>query len=130
MPDYRSMFDRDYIGAWDLKGKDVTVVITKVEARKLRNQKSQATKPIIFFEKAVKGFACNKTNGKTIAAMYGTDTDQWVGKAITIYATTTSFGSETVECIRVRPGIPKRGAAEQSPPIAAPPEATPESESA
>lgn len=111
MPDYRSMFDRDYIGAWDLKGKDVTVVITRVEAKKLRNQKGQATKPVIFFEHAAKGFACNKTNGKTIAGMYGPDTDQWVGKAITLYATTTTFGSDSVECIRVRPMVPKRTSA-------------------
>jgi hypothetical protein len=101
------MFDRDYIGAWDLKGKDVTVTIVKVEAKKLRNQKGTATKPVIFFEHAAKGFACNKTNGKTIAAMYGTDTDRWVGKAITLYATTTTFGSDSVECIRVRPMVPK-----------------------
>lgn len=121
MPDYRSMFDRDYIGAWDLKGRDVTVTIVKVEARKLRNQKNTATKPIIFFERAEKGFACNKTNGKTIAELYGADTDQWLGKSITLYATTTTFGGDTVPCIRVRNRIPASGAAAQSPPIAVEP---------
>ncbi len=37
MTDYRSMFDRDYIGAWDLP-HDVTVTIAKVEAKKIRNK--------------------------------------------------------------------------------------------
>jgi hypothetical protein len=107
MPDYRTMFDRDYIGAWDLGGKDITKTIARVEAKKLRNRTAANTKPVIFFKGAVKGFALNKTNGKTIAAMYGTNTDKWIGKAITIYPTTTTFGSDTVECIRVRPGIPQ-----------------------
>lgn len=106
MPDYRTMFDRDYLGAWDLP-RDVNVQIRKVEAKKLNNGKKSALKPILYFEGKEKGMACNKTNGKTIAAMYGNDVDKWLGKWITIYPTTTSFGSETVECIRVRPMIPK-----------------------
>lgn len=113
MPDYRSMFDRDYIGAWDLGGKDVTKTIARVEAKKLRNRTSANTKPVIFFKGAQKGFALNKTNGKTIAAMYGTNTDKWIGKAITIYATTTTFGPDTVECIRVRPMVPQGKASDE-----------------
>lgn len=108
MMDYRSMFDRDYIGAWDIPaGKDVVVTICKVEARKLRNKTAANTKPVLFFVGKEKGFACNKTNGKAIAGMYGNDADKWIGKRISLYATTTTFGSETVECIRVRPMIPQ-----------------------
>jgi hypothetical protein len=112
--DYRTMYDRDYLGAWDLP-RDVTVTIAKVEGRKLRNGSSKAnSKPVLFFKGKEKGMACNKTNGKTIAAMYGTDVDKWIGKRITLYATTTTFGSDTVECIRVRPGVP-RGPADETP---------------
>lgn len=102
MADYRSMFDRELIGAWDLSGKDVTVEIVKVEAKILNNGKTKNKKPIIYFKGKSKGFAANKTNCKTIAAMYGNDTTQWVGKLITIFATTTDVGGETVDCIRVR----------------------------
>ena len=106
MTDYRSMFDRDYLGAWDLP-HDVTVTISKVEARKLKNGSSKAnSKPVLFFQGKEKGMACNKTNGKTIAAMYGPDIEKWIGKRVTLYATTTTFGSDTVECIRVRPAVP------------------------
>ncbi len=115
MTDYRSMFDRDYLGAWDLP-HDVTVTISKVEAKKLRNGSSKAnTKPVLYFQGKEKGMACNKTNGKTIAAMYGNDVEKWVGKRITLYATTTTFGSDTVECIRIRPRVPT-GNAENPPP--------------
>ena len=106
MTDYRTMFDRDYIGAWDLP-HDATVTIAKVEAKKIRNKSNANTKPILHFVGKEKELVCNKTNGKTIAAMYGTDVEKWIGKRITMYATTTTFGPDTVDCIRVRPGIPQ-----------------------
>jgi hypothetical protein len=107
MADYRSMFDRDYIGAWDLGGADVTVTIAKVEAKELRAGGSKATKkPVVYFASADKGFALNKTNAKVIAGLYGPDTAAWIGKRITIYPTQTSFGGDTVDCIRVRNKVP------------------------
>ena len=108
MSDWRGMFDRDHIGAWDLDGRDVTVTIESVKATVLTAQGGKSNKkPVIHFKGKEKGFVCNKTNAKAIAAMYGNDTSKWVGQRITIYPTTTSFGNETKECIRVRPGIPK-----------------------
>lgn len=108
VPDFRQLFDREYIGAFDLvdaKGKpiDATVTIARVEAKTLTNQKGKTLKPVIWFEGREKGFVANKTNCKTIAGMYGNRTEAWVGKRITLYPTTTSVGGETVECIRVRP---------------------------
>lgn len=105
MPDYRAMFDRDYIGAWDLGGKDCTVTIARVQGTEITGSGGKkAKKPVIYFEGKERGMACNKTNGKVIAAMFGNDTSAWVGKKIVIYPTTTQFGGDTVECIRVRSG--------------------------
>jgi hypothetical protein len=106
MADYRSMFDRKYVGAWDLGGKDVTVKIAKVVAETLRNKAGANKKPVVYFAGTDKGFALNKTNSKTIAAMYGNDTEAWVGRSITIYPSKTSFGNDEVDAIRVRPAIP------------------------
>lgn len=113
--DYRTMFDAKYVGAWDLPPKGVVVEIEKVAGETLiaeGNKKNR--KPVITFKGKEKRFALNKTNAKLIAAMYGTDTTKWVGKRIAIYPTTTKFGKETVECIRVRNVIPK-DAADTSP---------------
>lgn len=108
MPDYRSMFDRDYIGSWDLGGKDVTVTIAKVEAKELVSQGNRRSKkPVVFFDGKEKGLALNKTNAKAVAGMYGTKTEDWVGKRVTLYPTTTQFGHDTVDCIRIRPTVPK-----------------------
>jgi hypothetical protein len=113
------MFDRDYLGVWDLKGRDVTVEISKVVAATLTSQGNRKSKkPVVYFKGTEKGFALNKTNMKTIAGMYGFDADKWVGQRITLYPTQTSFGSETVEAVRVRPTVPRgKGESVQSQPV-------------
>ncbi len=107
MADYRSMFDRDFLGHWDLQGKDCVVTISEVKGKTLTAQgNKKSKKPIVFFEGKTLGMVFNKTNCKTVASMYGNDTTKWVGKKITLFPTTTQFGNETKECIRVRPGVP------------------------
>jgi hypothetical protein len=101
------MFDREFIGAWDLQGRDFTVTIAKVVAGNLTAPGGRkAKKPIVHIVGAEKAFILNKTNAKTIASLYGNDTAAWVGKQITIYATKAQFGSEMIEAIRVRPVPP------------------------
>ena len=117
MPDYRSMYDKEYVGAWDLP-KPTTVVISRVEARTLDNGKGKKNKkPAVFFEGREKGLACNATNGKTIAAMYGPNTEAWIGKRITLYAAKTDMAGETVDCVRVKPGIPAAPKVQSGPPV-------------
>lgn len=124
--DWRSMFDRDYIGAWDLAGRDVVVTIAAVKAGELGRGNKKERKPVVFFDGKEKGFALNKTNAKTIAGMYGNDTAKWIGRRITIYPSQTMFGSEQVDCIRVRPTPPKGRPAAQTSEQAAPPPPPPE----
>lgn len=107
---WKSMMDRNYIYAFDLEGRDVTVAIERVEQGELTalgGRKSK--KPVVFFagSSSGKGLALNATNCKTIATLYGNYVDKWIGKLVTLYPTTTTMGSETVECIRIRPIIPR-----------------------
>lgn len=123
MTDYRSMYDKDFIGAWDLKDdKDVTVTITKVVGGSLTAQGGRKSKkPVIYMRGTEKGFAVNSTNGKTIAAMYGKHVEEWVGKRITLYKSSTrdpNGGDAEIDCIRVRPRVP-------APPSQAPAEEVP-----
>ena len=108
MPHWKSMMDRDFIYAFDLNGKDVTVKIARVVGGELTGPGGRKSKkPVIHFEGKEKGLALNSTNCKTIAALYGNYTEKWVGRSITLYGTTTQMGGETVECIRIRPQIPR-----------------------
>lgn len=104
------MMDKDYLYAFDLKGKDQVVTIDRVSAGKLKNGKKESKKPLCYFAGIKRPLALNATNCKTIANLFGNETDQWRGKRITIYPTETTFGSETVECIRVRPRQPAANA--------------------
>lgn len=107
MVDFRKLFDKEHLGSWDLDGRDVTVTIERVIQGKAKNKDGETKKPLIKFRGKEKGLLCNMTNGRTIAAMYGTDVSEWAGKRVTLYPTTTSVSGQTVDCIRVRPGIPK-----------------------
>jgi hypothetical protein len=124
--DVRSLFDKAYLYAYDLQGRDVTVTIVKVVGGTLQcTDGSKKKVPVLFFQGAKKGFGTNITNARTIAAMYGTfDSDKWIGKRITLYPTTTNVGGATKDCIRIRPTIPK-GNVEDAPPVEPTPEREP-----
>lgn len=117
MPHWKSYHDREYMYAFDLAGRDVTVTIERVAAGELTalgGRKSK--KPLCWFRegKEKKPLALNSTNCRTIAALYGNETENWIGKRITLYPTTTSMAGETVDCIRVRPSVPADKAAKQT----------------
>lgn len=102
------MFDAKYVGAWDLpKGRDVVVEIESVAGETLVAQGNKKNrKPVIKLKGKEKRFVVNKTNAALIAGMYGKDTTKWIGKRLALYATTTPFGREVHDCIRVRPTVP------------------------
>jgi len=105
MAHFRKMFDERFIGAWDMEGKkDVTVTIKSVKREELQaNAGADAShKPVLYFEKTDKGMVCNKTNAKAIAAAYGPDVDDWIGKKITIHTERISAFGEMHDALRVR----------------------------
>lgn len=111
---WKKMMDpKEMLFAFDLDNRDVTLTIDKVVGGELVGDQGRKTKkPIASFKGTEKKLALNSTNCKTIAALFGShDTGDWAGKRITLFATTTSFGGETRECIRVRPTLPKEKAA-------------------
>jgi hypothetical protein len=110
MADFRSLYDSSYLYAFDLMGRDVTATIADVKAAKVKDSEGkEQKKPIVFFResKDKRGLVLCKTNGRTIAAMYGNETTEWLGKRITLFATTCEAFGKTVECIRIRPMAPK-----------------------
>jgi hypothetical protein len=121
--DVRTLYDKEFLYSFDLQGRDVTVVIERVKAGVLTGVGGKKNKkPVVYFRGKEKGLGLNITNARTIAAMYGGfDVEKWIGKAVTLYATTTTFGDKTVDCIRIRPEIPRaangRGQQSAPPPV-------------
>lgn len=109
MAHWKAFHDSDYLYCHDLQGKKVTLTIAQIKGGELTGQGGKkAKKPLCYFRESKSGkpLALNKTNCKTIAGLYGNDTDGWIGKRVTLFPATTQFGSETHECIRIEPRIP------------------------
>lgn len=105
--DVRSMFDKEFLYHFDLQGRDVTVTIRKVVQGAVQGTDGKKQKkPVVYFDKATKALAMNITNVRTVGGMYGFTVAEWIGKRITLYATTTQMAGKTVECIRIRPTVP------------------------
>lgn len=114
MPHYELLFPSLYIKAADLQGRDVTLTIRKivVEGLNRAGTSKKEDRPIVYFEETAakakrtgkdeKRMVMNKTNARAIASHYGVDTDDWIGKKITLYPTRVPYKKETVEAIRVR----------------------------
>ena len=117
---FELLFPSKYLKASDLQGREIVFTICPdrgVKVEKIQRQGgSKEPKPVMYFTECAarakrtseeeKSLILNKTNAKTIAAMYGNDTDLWKGQRITLYPAKTTFGAERVDCLRVRDSIP------------------------
>lgn len=92
-------FPSKFISAPDLKGHTPTVIISQVVMDDIGDTQQ---KPVMYFQGAKKGMVLNKTNANAIAAMYGDDTDGWIGKPIMLITAWVEFKGDTVQAIRVR----------------------------
>jgi len=97
------MFPSAYLKAADLRGKECTLKIKSCQLEEVTRANGQKDhKGVLRFEKTDKALVLNKTNARAIKEQLGPYTDQWPGNTITIYPTTTTFGRQTVECIRIK----------------------------
>ena len=103
---YRKLFNSPYLSAIDIESGDRNVTIVEVRQETVKNQSGEEICPVLFFNEFTKGLVMNKTNAKRIAAMYGTETENWKGKSLTLYPSEANFGNEVVPCIRVRANAP------------------------
>jgi hypothetical protein len=98
---YKSWFPSKYICAEDLNGQTVPCVIERITVEAMQGNEAER-RPVLYFRSRTKGLVLNRTNADRIAAMYGSDTDAWLGQEIYIYPSETDFRGETVPCVRVK----------------------------
>lgn len=98
-----------WLKAADLGGRKHKVVIDSLEIVEFKKDGANNKKVGIHFANREKGLMLNKTNAGLISRQYGGDSDNWIGQTITIYPTTTDFGGEMVDCIRVELPVPEAG---------------------
>jgi hypothetical protein len=101
-------FPSNYLKASDLGTSSPIVTIERVEHEPVGRDREM--KAVLYFEGKEKGVVLNKTNARKITELVGSpETDEWAGFKIRLFATTTEFGGETVECIRVKAAGPTNG---------------------
>lgn len=104
MASINDMFPSKWLSAADLDDSDMTLTIRKVSQEEITKTED---KWVVWFDEATKGMVLNKTNTKTISLLLGMDTDDWIGRQITLFPTEVDFQGDTVMAIRVRKKLPK-----------------------
>lgn len=111
MPHWRTLIEKDFMGEYDLGGKEWTLEIREVVQKKVFNPDNNQTKGklVLYFKGADKGLISGAENNTTIEGMYGKDFLGWIGKRITIFPTTykSKKTKQQEPCIRIRARIPE-----------------------
>jgi hypothetical protein len=107
---YELLYPGRFVKAADLMGKDVTKTIKAVRIEELEGEGGAKIKALVRFEGAKKEWVMPRTCGEALKLMFGTETDKWVGKRVTLFPTRVESFGEEVDAIRVRgsPDIKER----------------------
>jgi hypothetical protein len=93
-------FPSKFLKADDLLQGGKVLKIEALDLEKIGTDKED--KYVLRFSKFDKASVLNVTNWDLIAAFAGADSDDWPGKFVVLYPTTTSYAGKSVPCIRVR----------------------------
>lgn len=100
---FSELYPGRFLHADILKGKKVTLTVKSVDIENMEKDEKKKKEPkvVVSFVERPLDLVFAKTNGHCCKRMFGSDPHEWIGKRITLFPSTTKFGFETVECIRV-----------------------------
>lgn len=110
---WKNYLDKDYLGSHNLeRGEEMLLTIAKFEGEEMVQRvggknDEKVPKPVLYFTEDVPKMILNITNASTIASLYGTHPDGWIGKQIQVYATPVKAFGKTQDALRVRDFVPK-----------------------
>jgi hypothetical protein len=104
MANIDDFYPSKFLRASDLKGKEITVTIDRVEAEEFEQDGVKRPKPVVHFRNnGLKALVLNKTNSTRIATALGNkDTDAWTGKQVRLFPDMEEFKGQVHEVVRVR----------------------------
>ncbi len=104
-------FKGQYVTAVELGDKTATLTIGHVSLVKLEGEDGTIReRPVVYFSETPRGWVLCKTTALSVAAMFGTETNGWTGKRVTLYAADVQVGRERKPGLRVK-GSPDLAAA-------------------
>ena len=115
---WKNLANYDYLGAYSIEGTGLDQIVLTIRTVKRERVTSQGGASedciVVYFDEktykdkvVVKPMVFNKTNCKTVEKLYGSFIEDWVGKKVIIYATTTKFARDVVPCLRIKNELPK-----------------------
>lgn len=110
--------DSKFLSHSDISDVEDTIVTIKSYDRETMGQGAQQQeKWVLYFRELKKGLGLNKTNGKILCHICGSDDmDEWIGQKIALYVKDdVEFQGEIVSAIRVRNKLPVVKKAEEKP---------------
>ena len=109
---WKNFLDKDYLGSHNLeKGEEMLLTIKGFEGEEMvhnAENNEKVAKQVLYFKENVPKMILNITNGNSIAALYGTHPDQWIGKKVQLYAAKVKAFGKTQDALRIRDFVPKR----------------------
>lgn len=111
--------DSKFLTHSDISDVEDTIVTIKNYDRETMGQGAQAQeKWVIYFREMKKGLGLNKTNGKILCNILGSDDmDEWIGQKIALYVKDdVEYQGEIVSAIRIRQKLPGKAAVRSAPP--------------
>lgn len=100
---FNKMKDRPFLHNSDFDENGTSMCISHVIEETVGNGNDAEQKYVLYFEGQEKGLVLNWTNTQMVARLTGEDdSDDWKGHSVSLYKTTTTFGSEIRDCIRVK----------------------------
>lgn len=103
----------NFLKAPDLNGEKAVLTIVGSEVDSSEFQGQARDQVVLHFEETEKKLGMNKTQLRTVIALYGPDGDNWVGKGITLFETfapNPSKGGALTPVIGIEPKAPKETA--------------------
>jgi hypothetical protein len=103
--DVSLLFPSRFLKSAEFKGRDVTLTIASIKLEELAvDGGGTKAKGIVGFAETPKLLVLNRTNSECLKGMWGRETDQWLGKRVTLFPApfSDSFTGEQSTAIRVR----------------------------
>lgn len=111
---YKLFFTGDYLSAVEMREKmgDKPLIVTIANVRKVRLEsmapvdgeggtKKEKDRGVVGFKEIDRGWVLNRTNAECLVAMWGAETDAWIGKRVALITTMVRLGGKQELGIRV-----------------------------
>jgi hypothetical protein len=84
--DVNAVFESRFLRPSDLKGRDWTLTIAAFRVESLASKfGGERPRGILAFQGAKKELVVNRTNSLAMQAMWGGESDAWIGRRVTLY---------------------------------------------